>query len=640
MYHKKKLALFISHIYGEYQNNLCQGIVNQAAEYGYQVEVYTSNDGEDLGNYGIGEETLLLVPNFGDFDGVIFASGTYSDPGFRDQVCELLKKQEIPVVEVCEYRPSFPFLTLENNLTTGSLTEHLITAHNCKRICYLGCRNERFFSDRRQKIFEETMSRHSLPLDEHDIYLCDDTEQDFVNALNYFNEEGAKKFDAVVCYNDRVAIGFWYAAHDMGYEIPKDFAIVGCDCLKEGQNINPPLTTVTFPAYQLGTVACNFAVDLINGKASDSRTVFAEPVYAGSCGCTCHNATPAFIYSRSLHKRIDALENSMFTSMRMSADFSHITDIDEGMEHLETYVRALDDCSEFYLCLYSAWDALSSHVQKLTGSYDAKAESADDHSVLLKLAIKDGKRMPECSFKKTSLLPEFLQKDSTSSYIVSPLYFENRAFGYIAFAFKNNQVNYQFKYVEWIMHITQMLENICQAKHTRALTEHLEDIYMKDVLTGLYNHHGFDHYKKKLLASATEEDFIFAMLFDLDCLKVINDNFGHKEGDFALRGISQALRQASSEGDIFARFSGDEFFGLLKGSDEQIAKDFMLRVDSYLESYNRLSSKPYIISASGGYAFAPYTSDMDLEDIDALFAEADRQMYSIKKSKTKNVLRQ
>ncbi len=640
MYHKKKLALFISHIYGEYQNNLCQGVIHKSAEYGYQVEVYASNDGEDLGNYGIGEETLLLVPNFGDFDGVIFASSTYSDIKIRNQVCELLKKQELPIVEICEYQPTFPALSLENNLTTGTLTEHLILAHGCRRLCFLGCRNELFFSDRRQKAFEDTLNRHSLCFDEQDIYLCNDTEEDFVNALNYFSENGTRKFDGVVCYNDRVAIGFWLAAHEMGYEIPKDFAIVGCDCLKEGQNIDPPLTTVTFPTYQLGTAACDFLVDLINGKSAKNRTVFAEPVYAGSCGCICHKDTPSFIYSRSLHKRIAILENSMFTSMRMSADFSHITDIDEGMDLLEQYVRAINDCKEFYLCLYANWDTLSSHVLELTGSSGENADTADDHSVLLKLALKDGKRLPECTFKKTSLLPEFLQKTSTASYIVSPLYFEDRAFGYLAFSFRDNQVNYDFKFVEWIMNITQFLENIRQVKHTRVLTEHLEDIYMKDVLTGLYNHHGFDHYKEKLLASAAEGDFIFAMLFDLDCLKVINDSFGHKEGDFALRGISQALRQAGSEGDIFARFSGDEFFCLLKGKNEQTAKDFILKVNSYLESYNRLSSKPYNISASGGYAFAPYTPDMQSADIDALFAEADKQMYTNKKSKVKEVLRE
>ena len=50
MYHKKKIALFISHIYGAYQSTLSQGILAQAASYGYKVEVYTTSDGEDLGD--------------------------------------------------------------------------------------------------------------------------------------------------------------------------------------------------------------------------------------------------------------------------------------------------------------------------------------------------------------------------------------------------------------------------------------------------------------------------------------------------------------------------------------------------------------------------------------------------------------
>lgn len=639
MYHKRKIALFISHIYGEYQSNLCQGLINQASEYGYQTEVYASNDGENLGDYGIGEESLLRVPNFGDFDGVIFASATYSDPAYRDLVLDLLKQQDLPIIEVCEYQPSFPFVSLENNLTTGTLTDHLITAHKCKRICYLGCRNELFFSDRRQKSYESTMSRHSLEYDEHDIYLCDDTDADFVNALNYFKEGRSDKFDAIVCYNDRVAIGLWHTAHNMGYQIPKDFAIVGCDRLKEGQNINPPLTTVTFPAYQLGTAACDALLDLIAGKPAKEHTVFAEPVYAGSCGCNFHNETPPFIYSRSLHKRIDELEHSMFTSMRMSADFSHITDIDDGMERLEQYVRHMNNCSEFYLCLYSDWDNLSEHVLELTGTTDEDNPNEDGQTVLLKLALKDDKRLPECSFRKTSLLPEFLQKDSTSSYIVSPLYFENRSFGYIAVGFHDNQLDFPFKYVEWIMHITQLLQNICETKNKNALTSHLESIYLKDVLTGLYNHHGFDHFVEDLLASATPRDLICALIFDLDSLKLINDTFGHQEGDFALRGISHALAQASKPGDICARFSGDEFYCLIKGSSEQDAIDFISRVNTYLENYNRLSSKPYNISASGGFACVPYEPDMHSSDIDALYGVADSNMYVNKNTKIKNIIR-
>ena len=78
MYHSKKIALFISHIFGDYQRNVCQGVVDQAAEYGFKTEIYaTSSDGEDLGEYGSGEASILRIPNFEDFSGIVMASGTY-----------------------------------------------------------------------------------------------------------------------------------------------------------------------------------------------------------------------------------------------------------------------------------------------------------------------------------------------------------------------------------------------------------------------------------------------------------------------------------------------------------------------------------------------------------------------------------
>lgn len=639
MYHKKKIALFISHLYGEYQSNLCQGVIRQAMDYGYRTEIYATNDGENLGDYGIGEESILNIPNFEDFDGVIFASDTYLDLKLRDQICALLKQHpECPTIEITEYQPDFPSVSLENNLTAGTLTEHLISVHNCKRICYLGSKPEQFFSDRRQKAYETAMSQHALEPGPHDIFLCDESEDEFEKAVEFFTDKADPPCDAVVCYNDRVAIGFWMAAYRAGYKIPKDFALVGCDYSTDGQNIDPPLTTVTFPAYQVGCAAIVSLIEHLQGKGESIKTVFAEPVYAGSCGCSCHNDTPAFVYSRALTRRIANLEDFTFVSMQMSAAFSHITDVDEGMDLLEQYVKDIQNCNEFYLCLYSDWDSLSSHIMELTNTREDG--DFDDSTMLLKLAIRDGKRLPECVFSKVALLPEFVAKDSSSSYIISPLFFEDRAFGYIALSFADNGLDYQFHLVHWIKNITQLLQNICESKRTKALTQHLEEIYMKDVLTGLYNHHGYKHFEAEMLAEAKPGDCMIAMLFDLDELKTINDHFGHKEGDFALRGISQALRAASREGDICARFSGDEFYCLLKGENEDIAKEFMKRVDQYLANYNKLSNKPYNISASGGYAAAKYHASMTHEDMKALFAEADEKMYHLKKNKVKHVLRE
>lgn len=638
MYHKKKIALFISHVYGEYQSNLSQGVIQQAMDYGYCTEVYATNDGENLGDYGIGEESILKIPNFEDFDGVVFASDTYLDPAMKENVCALLQKHpNCPVIEITEYQPSFPCICLENNLTAGILTEHLLNVHNCKRICYLGSLSERFFSDRRQKAYELALAQQGLFPGEYDIYLCRETEDDYTQAVSFFNDPADASCDAVVCYNDRVAIGFWLAAYRAGYKIPRDFAIVGCDNSIDGQNIDPPLTTVTFPTYQVGCAAVTSLMEHMQGKGEPAKTVFAEPVYAGSCGCSYHNDTPSFIYSQTLTRRIAELEKSAFLSMQMSAAFSHVTDIDDGMDLLAQYVREMHPFQAFYLCLYSNWDSLSSHILELT--HTAGTDTADNDTMLLKLAIRGGKRLAECSFSKVSLLPDFITKDSAASYVISPLFFEDRAFGYLALSFADNRLDYPFYLVHWIKNITQLLQNICESKRAKVLTQHLEEIYMKDVLTGLYNHHGYQHYEEELLASCAPGEQISALLFDLDELKTINDHFGHKEGDFALRGIGQALRSAARADDICSRFSGDEFYCLIKRENAEEVKEFVKRVEQYLANYNSLSDKPYNISVSTGYATAACSASTSAEDVRALFAAADSQMYDIKKNKVKHVLR-
>ena len=93
MYHNKKIGVFISHIMGFYQKNVCQGIIDKALEYGYTAEIFASMDGENLGDYSLGEESILTLPNFDDLSGVMFASETYPNEQLKDQIYSLLKEK-------------------------------------------------------------------------------------------------------------------------------------------------------------------------------------------------------------------------------------------------------------------------------------------------------------------------------------------------------------------------------------------------------------------------------------------------------------------------------------------------------------------------------------------------------------------
>ena len=435
-----------------------------------------------------------------------------------------------------------------------------------------------------------------------------------------------------------MALLFTVIAIRKGYRIPEDIALVGCDALPEGQNMTAPLTTVSFPTYQLGAESVKQLFKLMhNTPIPECTNVFAEPVLGGSCGCRTTSHSNYILYGHQLLNRIQNLEGSIYTSMRMSAALSHVTDIDEGMDLLSEYVKLIPGCTQFYLCLYSDWDSLSGHILELTDAEDEDA--GDKNTILLKLAIRDGKRLPECSFPKRTLLPEFINKDSSAAYIVSPLFFENREFGYIAMAYEHNQISYHFQLVHWIMNVTQLLQNLCEIKVSRLMQTKLESIYMRDSLTGLYNRHGYEKRLPHLLYSLNDGDLLTAFLFDMDCLKVINDQFGHTEGDFALQVIGKAITNAFSDDAISTRFGGDEFYVLCSCDDDE-ANEFIVRVNKYLRNYNQLSSKPYLLSVSAGYASVSYHEDLTFPAIEDLINQADEKMYSIKKNKVKKIIRE
>ena len=518
MYHEKKIGVFISHIFGAYQQGVCQGIIDKASEYGYTTEIFTSLDGENLGTYENGEASILRIPNYDSFDGIIFASDTYISADLKGKILNKLKTLPCPVMEIAAANNHFPTVSLENNSMAGKLTTHFLAVHQASRVCYLGCSSEPYFSDLRENYYKEALKHAGKTPGENDIYRCDYDLCAVKEALTFFCATGTP--EAVVCYNDRLALLFLAAALSAGYRIPEDIALTGCDDTTEGHNTSPMLTTISFPVYDLGRTAVESLLTLIRGGDLPSVTFLtAEPIIHNSCGCKSSENSNSVFFTRELSDRIAALENSIFDSIDMSSSLQHIADLDDGLDLLEQFVRKIEECQAFYLCLYSDWDSVSSHILALTNNEESLA---DTDTILLKFALKDEKRLPECSYRKKNLLPDYIYDGSDCSYIYIPLFFEEKEFGYIALSYKDNRIDHHFQLIQWQININHMLQGIREAKRTGMLVAHLEDIYMKDSLTGLYNKHGYNHFEEQLLNRAISENLpLTAFMIDMDGLKKI-----------------------------------------------------------------------------------------------------------------------
>ena len=113
----------------------------------------------------------------------------------------------------------------------------------------------------------------------------------------------------------------------------------------------------------------------------------------------------------------------------------------------------------------------------------------------------------------------------------------------------------------------------------RELREQLARTAVTDPLTGLPNRKLFmEHLADALLRAESEGRHVALMFLDLDRFKLVNDGIGHDAGDRLLQRVGQRLLNALRDGDVLARFGGDEFTVLCEVADEDEAVEIVGRL--------------------------------------------------------------
>ena len=163
-----------------------------------------------------------------------------------------------------------------------------------------------------------------------------------------------------------------------------------------------------------------------------------------------------------------------------------------------------------------------------------------------------------------------------------------------------------------------MLTTEQRSLELEALLKRCREEAHTDWLTGVFNRSGWE-------ASVTIEERqairygtpISVMVIDLDDLKCINDNEGHRVGDALLKTTGQLLHESLRESDIVARLGGDEFAVLLLNCDGSGVGHVVQKVEQALVTHG--------INASIGYATRGAASSLEVT-----LDQADRAMYHAK----------
>lgn len=166
----------------------------------------------------------------------------------------------------------------------------------------------------------------------------------------------------------------------------------------------------------------------------------------------------------------------------------------------------------------------------------------------------------------------------------------------------------------------------------------LEKISMYDALTNIRNRRFFDEtFETTFLEAKRDKKSLAVLMIDIDFFKPYNDNYGHGQGDIALKKVAKALEKTIKRpSDFVARYGGEEFVILLKDINkdgvEAVANNLLNAVRE-LKITHEFSKIENYVTVSIGASF--YNSNSDITKLELLL-KADEALYNVKNSGRNN----
>ncbi len=621
---KKTIGVFISHVNGEFQDVLSKGIITRAQELDYNVAFFTNFGGYGQYAYDRGEFFITDLPNYEGLDGIIITPDVMIVPNLEEQYRRNIRQRSnCPVVSVRREIPEYYNVLVDDYTVLDEILDHFIEKHKFTKINFLSGPKEKPDAQKRLATYKKVLSKHGIPIENERIYYGDFWKETGVDAVNYWLEEGKELPEAIVCANDYMALTVCKALLERGISVPEQIAISGCDDLEDASEYWPTLTTARMPVFEMGIEAVNKINDHILGKEQKKNTYLKTiTIYRESCGCKKHYYRESNERRRGkIHAR-EALRTEISRNAYMSTDLTGLTNLEEVVDKMWTYVYDNINFTHFCMCLHQDWD--------IFGQDDEKRQFSSEEELIMVVGIKNKQKFTKLKCNKKELIPTELAEDRAMVYFLAPLHHQQHSFGYVGISFSKVQT-YMTTFQGWLINVSNALENIRMQGELKRLVYKLEDMSIRDELTELYNRRVLDTLGKKYLNQCMEQrSRLMVFTADMDKLKYINDKFGHASGDIALKVVANALLHAAEDDEICIRLGGDEFMVIGMDYDEGKMVKYVNRFIEELNQFNFKNEYEFNVFISFGYNLVLPDENTTIE---SCLMEADTLMYQQKYEK-------
>lgn len=678
-----------------------------------------------------------------ELDGLIVYTGAFSDhfdAAALTAFCNSLNT--CPMVCISQKVENIPTVLIDNELGVRKTVHHLIHDHQCKSFAFVKGHENHSESEERFNAFKAELAANDLAVDESLIFsghFIKDSGMEAARKMIHMN----KLPDAVLSVNDSTALGVIseFAAHHV--RVPGDIYVAGFDDVPEARNHVPSLTTVRQPLYDIGQIASELLLKMVDGdKKRDDVYVPTKFIPRQSCGCIRSHIADSGLMTDSTgaHKLVDPIRGKkdfvQYVTKLLVTDNNQIEEdtaagwteelissLKEDIKEPETdtapscflekltfimvqHISATGTAEvwqDVLMCFSARWRSfirspesapiveeifnrsrmnVSDFILRMNLS-DELAKDDDRalirnimlslitafdidrvknvlkenlptigikacHLVLfgtdregvsidlldipatssLVLSFNEGGVIVDTGssiqFATKAILPEVVWNISgKKNYLLFPLVFERRTYGYAIFQRAADLPHYVYE--ELRIHIGNALRG-------HNLVNELREMSLRDELTGLYNRRGFTYLGNHMISQAKRSGAPVTLLYgDMNKLKLINDTYGHAEGDFAIAKTAELMKASIRDQDIVARIGGDEFTIIAVDMDERDCKGVIKRIDRSFKAFNAKKLRPYELSISVGYN---HQTDSTSLSIGEMLENADKMLGKIKRRRS------
>ena len=628
----KKLAVLIGGIAYDTQQRMLKGVWDRAKAEGADIHVFTCQVKASNGEKGqMGAQRIYELPDLSLYDGVVIAYNTvfYEAPDVAERIVKRIREQRIPAVCIDRELEGMANVLLDNYDGIYRMVEHLIEKHGKREIYFLGGPKKNEDCRLRLQAYLDVMEKHHIEVKPHQILEGNFSPAAAVKAWNYWTKECGMMPEAVVCVHDSMAVGIRTEAQKQNIRIPEDVILTGMDDNWEAAYSPVRLSTIDRCGYEAGYEACGLILagktydELVNTKITmPSRTIFSE-----TCGCKEE-------IKQDLQELKSMLVDNKMRDQIVVDSMNDMIQASMSVKTFEEFNEMVRKCVEitnsqyFYLC---ANRSEIFYEEDLDTDLKLRQEDFAEWMTVL-VAYENGIFGRYGEYHRSEIVPAACKRGPEPvCYICLPVSYQNQTFGYCVFGNSNFPLE-QYLCYSWVLTIGGAIQNVRQKMQLKTVVDKLNNMWIYDSLTGLYNRAGFFHISRPVLDKAKQEEKeIFVVFLDLDGLKKVNDTYGHEMGDHYICTMADIIKDSIDGQEVAMRYGGDEYVILGRCREYDRAGELMRTIENAVALENRVENRIFRLSVSmGSHVLSPGEGDCRLEQV---LEEADKAMYKQKRGK-------